>query len=78
VLDGLAWLVYSVASAFHDRKEAHKYFTREDVWASWGERYKEDDVEGCGQFVPLLLICLPFLQVLQLDPILAGVGRGRS
>jgi hypothetical protein len=62
VLDGLAWLVYSVASAFHDRKEAHKYFTREDVWASWGERYKEDDVEGCGQFVPLLLIGLPFLQ----------------
>lgn len=65
VLDGLVWLAYGVASAFIDRNEAHEYFTKEDLWASGEERDKENDVEGFGQLVPLLLIGLPFLQVLQ-------------
>ena len=65
VLDGLVWLLLGAVSAFNDRKEAHEYFTREDMWASEDERDKEDDVEGFGQLVPLLLIGLPFLQVLQ-------------
>ncbi len=63
--DGPGWFIFGVYSAFHDRQVAQDYFSDEKLWASEEERDKENDVEGFGQLMPLLLIGLPFLQVLQ-------------
>ena len=64
--DGLLWFAYGTAVVFIDRKKSHGYFENNDVWASEEEKGKEDDIEGFGQLVALLLVGVPLLQVLQI------------
>jgi hypothetical protein len=64
--DGFLWFAYGTAAVFKDRKDAHEYFKNNNVWASEDEVGKEDDIEGFGQLVPLLLVGVPLLQLLQI------------
>ncbi|KAH6857081.1 hypothetical protein B0I37DRAFT_369136 [Chaetomium sp. MPI-CAGE-AT-0009] len=59
VVDGLIWFALGMYWTFDDRNSVHAQ------WKDSTDIEKEDDVEGFGQLVPLLLLALPFLQVLE-------------
>ena len=57
-LDGFLWFVLGVYWTMDDRRSMHSAFPGE-------ESNKEDDIDGFGQLVPILLLGIPFAQVLQ-------------
>jgi hypothetical protein len=58
LLNGFIWFTVDLRATFDDRSQMHD---------SWGptESQKENSFEGFGQLLPLLLLGLPFLQVLE-------------
>ncbi|KAK3290517.1 uncharacterized protein B0H64DRAFT_412707 [Chaetomium fimeti] len=59
-VDGFLWFALGVYWTFDDRNSVH------NEWKDYTDIGKENDVEGFGQLVPLLLLGLPFLQVLEM------------
>jgi hypothetical protein len=58
-VSGFLWFALGVYWTFYDRNTTHA------EWEDYSDIGKENDVEGFGQLVPLLLLGLPFLQVLE-------------
>ncbi|KAH6631316.1 hypothetical protein F5144DRAFT_570665 [Chaetomium tenue] len=58
-VDGFLWFALGVYWTFDDRNSMHR------GWKDYSDIEKENDVEGFGQLVPLLLLGLPFLQILE-------------
>jgi len=48
------------------KRDSYEYFKNNNVWANEDKEGKEDDIEGFGQLVALLLVGVPLLQVLQI------------
>ncbi|KAF5005495.1 hypothetical protein FDECE_8073 [Fusarium decemcellulare] len=59
LIDGIMWFGLGVFWIFADRKSIHE-------WQEVKENFKEEnDVEGFGQLVSILILGIPFLQALQ-------------
>lgn len=74
-VDGLLWFALGVYWTFDDRNTIHA------EWQNYSDIDKENDVEGFGQLVPLLLLGLPFLQLLETycgEFTLATASRGEG
>jgi hypothetical protein len=57
LLDGFIWFALGVFWTFADRNDVHRY------WRDISD--EEDDIEGFGQLVPILLLGVPLLQALE-------------